>query len=94
MRRRCNKPNRIAAAVSAVLATSGTAGAATLINKDTGSYTVLVTEDGVKNELAIAAGETIIFCNGGCFLTLPNGDKAVLGGPETVEIVNGEAVVQ
>jgi hypothetical protein len=86
--------NRVSVAIIAMLAATGAAGAATLINKDADSYTVLVTEDGVKNELAIAAGETITFCNGGCFLTLPNGDKAVLGGPETVEIVNGEAVVK
>ncbi len=77
-----------------MLAATGAVSSASLTNKDTDSHTVVVTEGGVKNELAIASGETVTFCNGGCFLTLPNGDRAALAGPETVEIVNGQAVIK
>jgi hypothetical protein len=85
---------RVSVAVIAMLAATGAASSASLTNKDADNHTVVVTEGGVKNELAIASGETVTFCNGGCFLTLPNGDRAALAGPETVEIVNGQAVIK
>lgn len=85
---------RVSVVVITLLAATGAASSASLTNKDADSHTVVVTEGGVKNELAIASGETVTFCNGGCFLTLPNGDRAALAGPETVEIVNGQAVIK
>jgi len=94
MRRHHKKTSRLSVAVAAFLAITAGAGAASLTNKDTESYTVIVTEGGVKNELAITGGETLTFCNAGCFLTLPSGNKAALAGPESVEIINGEAVVK
>lgn len=94
MRRHHKKTVSLSAVVAASLALTAGAGAATLTNKDTESYTVIVTEDGVKNELAIVGGETLTFCNSGCFLTLPSGNKAALAGSESVEIINGEAVVK
>lgn len=94
MRRHHKTKSRLSAAIAAFLAVTAGAGAASLTNKDAESYTVIVTEGGVKNELAVAAGETVTFCNGGCFLTLPSGNKAALAGAESVEIVNGEAVVK
>ncbi|QKV17338.1 hypothetical protein [Oricola thermophila] len=81
-------------AVIAMLAATGAASGASLTNKGTDSVTVIVTEGGIKNEFVIASGETVTVCNGGCFLTLPNGDRAALAGPETVEIVNGQAVIK
>lgn len=77
-----------------MLVATGAASSATLTNKDADSHTVIVTEGGVRNELAIAGGETVTFCGGGCFLTLPNGDRAALAGPETVEIVDGQTVIK
>jgi len=91
---RFRKMKRVPVAVLVLLAATIAANGATLTNKDANSQTVVVTEGGVKNELAIASGETITFCNAGCFLTLPNGDRAVLAGPENVEIVNGLAVIK
>lgn len=76
------------------LAATGAASSATLTNKDADSQTLVVTEGGVKNELAIAGGETVTFCNDGCFVTFPNGDRAALAGAETVEIVNGQPVIK
>ncbi|WP_346433401.1 hypothetical protein [Oricola sp.] len=71
-----------------------TAGAASLTNTDAESQTIIVTEGGVKRELAIQAGETVTLCNDGCFLTLPSGDRRVLGGAEAVDIVNGSPVIK
>jgi hypothetical protein len=67
--------------------------AASLENKDSDTQTITVTEDGVRNELAIAAGEVINFCAGGCFITMPNGDRAALSGNESVQIVDGAAII-
>ncbi len=68
--------------------------AASLENKDSSTQTVTVTEDGVRNELAVAAGEVINFCGGGCFITMPNGDRAALSGNEAVQIVDGAAIIK
>ena len=67
--------------------------AASLENKDGSTQTITVTEDGVRNELAVAAGEVINFCGGGCFITMPNGDRAALSGDEAVQIVDGAAII-
>ena len=68
--------------------------AATLENKDADTQTVTVTEDGVRNEVAVATGEVITFCNDGCFITMPNGDRAALSGNESVQIVGGAAIIK
>ena len=79
----------------AILSVSATfADAASLTNKDGGSQTIVITEKGVRSEFAIAAGETVTTCESGCFLTLPNGDRAALSGTETVSIVNGGIVME
>lgn len=72
---------------------AGLTHAASLENKDGSTQTVTVTEDGVRNELAVAAGEVINFCGGGCFITMPNGDRAALSGNEAVQIVGGAAII-
>jgi len=71
------------------LAVSGSAFAASAVNKDAETRTLIVTEGGGKTELALAAGETVEFCPNGCFVTLPNGDLEALTGSETVEISGG-----
>lgn len=63
--------------------------AASVLNKDSENHTLVVTESGKKSEIVVAAGETIDFCISGCFVTLPNGDREVLTGSETVEISDG-----
>lgn len=84
---------KIASAAAILVASAGFVQAASLENKDAGTHTVTVTDQGVKTELAVAAGEVINFCNGGCFLTMPNGDRAALSGNEAVQIVNGAAII-
>jgi len=73
---------------------AGPAAAASITNGDSDAHTLQITEDGVRSELAIGAGETVEVCNTGCFLTLPNGDRAVLEGDEVVDIIAGAAVIK
>ena len=74
---------------AALLAASGSAFAASAVNLDAETRTLIVTEGGSKSELAVAAGETVDFCPSGCFVTMPNGDLEALTGAETVEISGG-----
>ena len=68
---------------------SNAAQAASAVNLDAEPRTLIVTENGSKSELSIAAGETVEFCSGGCFVTMPNGDREALTGTETIEISGG-----
>ncbi|MCR9121883.1 MAG: hypothetical protein NXH91_06385 [Phyllobacteriaceae bacterium] len=67
--------------------------AASLTNQDSEPRTLVVTENGVKSELVIGAGETVSFCATGCFITLPNGDRAALAGGESIELVGSDAII-
>ena len=78
----------------ALLTLGGAAFAASAVNKDAQTRTLIVTEGGGKTELALAAGETVEFCPNGCFVTLPNGDLEALTGSETVEISGGVARIK
>ncbi len=79
---------------AAILTASGSAFAASAVNLDNEPRTLIVTEGGSKQELAIAPGETVEFCSGGCFVTLPNGDREALTGVETIEISGGAARIK
>ena len=72
----------------------GSATAATVTNKDTQSQVLIVTEAGNKIEMAIEAGATVNLCPAGCFVTMPSGDRETLDGSETIDIVNGAAVIK
>ena len=80
--------------ILAVFALNGVASAASVINRDGEPVTLLVTEGSDKVELSVGPGETVEFCAGGCFMTLPNGDREVLTGSETVEISGGAASIK
>ncbi|TGS16951.1 hypothetical protein EN852_007025 [Mesorhizobium sp. M2E.F.Ca.ET.209.01.1.1] len=81
-------------AAIAFLALGGSAFAASAINRDAQTRTLVVTEGGAKSELTLGAGETVEFCPNGCFVTLPNGDLEALTGSETVEISGGTARIK
>ena len=83
---------KLAAAIAALMLVSAGAQAATLVNKGGDPVTIVVTEDGQKNEVTAAAAETVEFCLAGCFVTFPNGDRQALTGSESVEI-NGDTVL-
>ena len=82
----------IAAAALLVLGT--TAFGASAINRDAEPHTLIVTEGGNKTELVLGGGETVEFCQGGCFVTMPNGDREALTGSETIEISGGVARIK
>jgi hypothetical protein len=68
---------------------AGAASAATVVNTDTTSQTIVVTEGSNRTELTIAPGEQAEFCPNSCFVTFPNGDREALTGAETIEIKGG-----
>ena len=81
------------AAVALALGT-GLAHAATVTNKDAAAIMIVVTEGGQKTEVGIEAGQSVSVCAGGCFVTMPNGDRETLSGGETVEISGGKASIK
>lgn len=81
-------------ATAALLLAGNTAFGASAVNLDSEPRTLIVTEGGNKTELAVAGGETVEFCQGGCFVTMPNGDRQALTGSETIEISGGVARVK
>ena len=82
------------AATALVIAVGSQSFAATATNLDSEPRTLLVTEGGSQSELAVAAGETVEFCQEGCFVTMPNGDREALTGSEIIEISNGAAKIR
>jgi hypothetical protein len=85
---------KFCAAIVMLAAVNGPAHAASAVNLDKEPRTLIVTEGDSKSELAIAGGQTVEFCPSGCFVTLPNGDREVLNGSETVEISGGKAKIK
>lgn len=81
-------------ALAITAAASGSAHAASAINRDAEPQTIVVTEGSTRSELALAGGETVEFCPNGCFVTMPNGDREALTGAETIEISGGKAVIK
>ncbi len=86
--------SKLMLAAAAFLAFAGSAHAASAVNRDSETRTLIVTEGGSKSELALGAGETVDFCPNGCFVTLPNGDLEALTGAETIEISGGVAKIK
>lgn len=72
----------------------GGAAAATVTNKDAQSQVLIVTENGNKIDVVVEPGATVNFCPGGCFVTMPSGDRETLAGSESIDIVNGGAVIK
>ncbi|AZV21533.1 hypothetical protein EOD10_18285 [Mesorhizobium sp. M7A.T.Ca.TU.009.01.3.2] len=91
--RYCTMWKSLVAAV-ALVAAIGSVHAASAVNKDAETRTLVVTEGGSKTDLALAGGETVEFCPNGCFVTLPNGDLEALTGSETIEISGGVARIK
>jgi hypothetical protein len=76
------------------LAMIGGAAAASITNKDAQPQVLIVTEAGDKIEMVVEAGATVSFCPTGCFVTMPSGDRETFSGSETIDIVNGAAVIK
>lgn len=72
----------------------GAASAASVVNKDDQPRTIIVTQGGSKSEIVVNSGETVSFCQSGCFVTMPNGDREALSGAEAIEISGGVAHIR
>ncbi|WP_036483930.1 hypothetical protein [Nitratireductor basaltis] len=70
------------------------ASAASIVNRDEETHTITVTENGDQARLSVSKDETVQFCNDGCFVTMPNGDREVLTGSETIEIEQGRGRIR
>lgn len=77
----------IAAGMAFAVATPAIA--ATVTNRDDTVQTLIVTEGTEQVKLQIGPGESVEICPSGCFVTMPNGDREVLTGPERLEIEAG-----
>lgn len=72
---------------------AGSVWAAEVTNNGAADILILVTEDGQRSEMTIAVGQKLNFCEEGCFVTLPNGDRHALVGTEKIEISDGSVTV-
>ena len=79
--------------MAAALAT-GPAAAASIVNTDAEPRTVVVTEGGSRMEMLLNPGEAAEICPNGCFITMPDGDRAALTGSETIEIAGGKGRIR
>jgi hypothetical protein len=79
--------------LAGALAAPTAAFSATVTNRDDSAQMLVVSEGGSQREVSIGAGETIEICPQGCFVTMPNGDREVLTGPETLEIEGGRGKI-
>jgi len=91
-RRNAMKTVVFAFAMSSLMVAGATA--ASVTNQDQQSQILIVTEGSDKIEMVVDAGATVSFCPAGCFVTMPSGDRETLGGPETITIINGAAVIK
>lgn len=93
--RQLRKSRRAAACtLVAAIALTGAAHGASMTNQDGEAHMLIVTERGVRGEVVIGAGETVALCPTGCFVTMPNGDRAVLRGSEQVDLISGAAIIR
>lgn len=63
--------------------------AATLTNSDPEPFMFTMTEGDNRTDVTVLTGQTLEFCLEGCFVALPNGDRAALTGKEVIEISGG-----
>jgi hypothetical protein len=89
-----NEMKKSVIAIAALFLGGNAAFGASAVNLDSEPRTLIVTEGGNKTELALGGGETVEFCTGGCFVTMPNGDRQALTGSETIEISGGVARIK
>ncbi|MEM7303232.1 MAG: hypothetical protein AAF468_19295 [Pseudomonadota bacterium] len=81
-------------AITGVLGSTGVATALTIKNADSNPVTVSVTQNGVRTDLPLAAGETQSVCPSGCFIRFPNGDMQIFKGDENVVVQGGSGRIQ
>lgn len=61
----------------------------TIKNADSEVRNIVVTEGGERTERDILPNETVTMCEGGCFITFPNGALTAYEGNEDIVIKDG-----
>lgn len=64
------------------------AGAATIENSDGEQVVVIIAEGDSRTQVVLGAGASQTVCPNGCFVTLPSGDRVVLEGKDSMQILN------
>ena len=78
---------------TALIAATTTANAANVSNTDAETVTIVVTENGERKEVEIAAGAAMELCLTGCFVSFPAGGMLALTGNEKVVVQKGEGKI-
>ena len=68
----------------------GEAMAATLTNSDPEPFMFTMTEGDNRTDVTVLSGQTLEFCLEGCFVALPNGDRAALAGRSVMLVTSGQ----
>ena len=76
-------------AVGVGVSVSNLAFSMSITNQDGEARKVVITENGVRSEHDIAAGDTAQICDQGCFITFPDGTLTAYKGGENIVIRNG-----
>jgi len=78
---------------AALIAANASAFAADVSNADAEAVTIVVTENGERKEVEIAAGAAMELCLSGCFVSFPAGGMLALTGNEKVVVEQGEGKI-
>lgn len=76
-------------ALVGVASMAGSASAMSITNQDGEERRIAITENGVRSERDISAGQTVQMCEQGCFITFPDGTLTAYQGDEKIVIRNG-----
>ena len=82
-------PFVVVLALAGVTSSAGSAGAMSITNQDGEERRIVITENGVRSERDVGAGETVQLCEQGCFITFPDGTLTAYQGSEKIVIRNG-----
>ena len=77
------------AAAGLVFSLAAPALAMSITNADSEVRNIVVTEGGERTERDILPDETVTMCEGGCFITFPNGALTAYEGNEDIVIKDG-----
>ncbi len=80
------RPAAILFLVPMVLGGAPAAHAAAALNGDTVTHTLNVSEADRRYSVTLRPGESASFCERGCFVEFPNGERRALTGFEFIEI--------
>ncbi|EJF89019.1 hypothetical protein [Bartonella tamiae] len=68
--------------------------AATLVNSDTETQTLIITEGSSRRDVLLKTDQKVDICSKGCFITFPNGDRFAIKAEDNISIIRGRARFQ